>query len=111
MTRAAARYGAALGPDTKAFTVQEVADGVAQGVDQMGRALSVTVKRRMGKGSLPRPGEIWLLERSYFGRWSFGLCVSALPPTVSGSRGGNAALASLLSALDAAGLIVDATTA
>jgi hypothetical protein len=32
------------------------------------------------------------------------------PPTVSGSRGGNAALASLLTALEGLGLIVDATT-
>lgn len=32
------------------------------------------------------------------------------PPTVSGSRGGNAALASLLAALAGLGLIKDATT-
>lgn len=32
------------------------------------------------------------------------------PPTVTGSRGGNAALASLLSALATLGLIVDETT-
>lgn len=32
-------------------------------------------------------------------------------PAVTGSRGGNAALASLLAALVAAGLIVDSTTA
>lgn len=32
------------------------------------------------------------------------------PPTVTGSRGGNAALASLLSALAGAGLIKDGTT-
>lgn len=32
------------------------------------------------------------------------------PPTVSGSRGGNAALQSLLSALSGAGLIIDNTT-
>jgi hypothetical protein len=31
-------------------------------------------------------------------------------PRIIGSRGGNAALASLLSALDAAGIIVDETT-
>lgn len=32
-------------------------------------------------------------------------------PTITGSRGGNAALASLLSALDTLGLVVDSTTA
>lgn len=32
------------------------------------------------------------------------------PPTVTGSRGGNAALASLLTTLAAAGIIVDAST-
>lgn len=33
------------------------------------------------------------------------------PPSVTGSRGGNAALASLLSALNTLGLIIDNTTA
>lgn len=33
------------------------------------------------------------------------------PPSVTGSRGGNAALASLLTALDGLGLITDSTTA
>ena len=33
------------------------------------------------------------------------------PPTVTGARGGNAALASLLSALAGLGLIVDGSTA
>jgi hypothetical protein len=32
------------------------------------------------------------------------------PPTVSGSKGGNAALASLITALESLGLIVDTTT-
>ncbi len=33
------------------------------------------------------------------------------PPTISGSRGGNAALTSLIASLDAMGLIIDGTTA
>jgi hypothetical protein len=37
--------------------------------------------------------------------------VNGAPPTVTGSRGGNAALQSLLAALASLGLIVDKTTA
>lgn len=35
---------------------------------------------------------------------------AANPPTVTGSKGGNAALASLMTALAAAGIVVDGTT-
>jgi hypothetical protein len=41
----------------------------------------------------------------------YGTAPPASAPTISGSRGGNAALASLITALAATGLIIDGTTA
>jgi hypothetical protein len=42
---------------------------------------------------------------------STGTWVPSTPPTITGSRGGNAALASLLTALASLGLIVNSTSA
>lgn len=42
---------------------------------------------------------------------AFGVTPPASRPSVTGSRGGNAALASLLTAIDATGLIIDGTSA
>lgn len=45
------------------------------------------------------------------GLGAFGTAPPTAQPTVTGSRGGNAALASLLTALAATGLIIDGTSA
>jgi hypothetical protein len=59
-----------------------------------------------------QPGNGKLFSRPWL-QWfqSVSAALSTTPPVVTGSRGGNAALASLLTQLDAAGIIKDQTTA
>lgn len=53
----------------------------------------------------------WVNELSAYGKVGFYGATAVTKPTVTGSRGGNAALASLLTQLATLGLITDSTTA
>jgi len=67
--------------------------------------------RSSAPDSFAGSNEIHIGGASHTGPISIGPVVLAPKPTITGSRGGNAALASLLTALAAANLITDSTTA
>ena len=91
--------------------IEEVDDqGMAHCVTQFGKHMAIPVTVTRAKGALPAVGDQWIIDRSMGSRWSFAAIVNTTPPTITGSRGGNAALGNLLSALEDAGLIKDSTT-
>ena len=80
------------------FTIEEVTeDGRVMGVDQFGKRRTVPLYMR-SKGANPRPGEVWFIDRS-MGYWMLSAVKDPSPREVTGSRSQNAALASLLSAM------------
>lgn len=102
-----------MGADTwtqRLVQIEEINGDLADCIDEMGRHVTISTLFQRAKGAKPRVGEQWIIDRA-FGRWSFAAIVNAQPPTVSGARDDGTALASLLTALADAGLIVNATTA
>lgn len=78
-------------------------------IDPWGVRRRIDSSAMPARGARPRVGERWLIGRST-GNWAFEGVIDPLPPTVTGSCGGNQALYNLIQALDEAGLIVDGTT-
>lgn len=90
----------------------EAIDGpMAHCVDGMGVRFNIPIAMVRAKGMLPREGEQWVVDQSIGERWTFACILNPQPPTVTGSRGGNSALESLLTVLAEGGLIRDETTA
>lgn len=98
------------GLDQKIVQIEEIADGVAHCLDRFGRIEAIPVNIQRAKGGLPRVGEQWVVDKAVAGRWSFSAVLNPQPPTVTGSRSANPALAAVLDVLAEAGLIVDETT-
>ena len=82
---------------------------IAMCVDQYGHHLNIPVSVRRAKGLLPAVGDTWIVDRAIGHRWSFAAVVNTQRIVIEGSRGGNEALASLITALAAAGLVIDQT--
>lgn len=72
------------------------------------RVINILPNNNVGIGSMAPRSQLDVQGNA---RISGTLVVGSTPPVVSGSRGGNAALASLISALASIGMIVDNTTA
>lgn len=89
-------------------TVDDVTGTVAAVLDQYGKRHDIRVDVRRGKGSIPRPGEVWLVDRT-LGYWTFAASMVADPPAVTGTTT-DPVVKSLVAALAAAGLITDETT-
>lgn len=101
-----------LGDGVLVVRVQGIrADGFAVVVDQLGKTRDITLGVLPGYGRAPRSGETWVVSRM-LGQWAFVAYVGpAQPvPVVTGSRADPATIATLLQALDQAGLIDDQTT-
>lgn len=84
-------------------------DGIAMCVDQFGHHINIPISIRRAKGLLPAVGETWIVDQSIGHRWSFAAVINTPRITIEGSRDGNEALASLLTALAEAGVIIDNT--
>ena len=97
------------GPAWRVVTVEEVTGAQALCRDDSGKTMIVRTDLRRGGGPAPRQGERWILDRA-LGRWTFVASFASAPPTITGSRGGNAALANLLASLEALGLIINDTS-
>jgi hypothetical protein len=91
-----------IGLDYMAVADDDVTGPMAAVKDQYGKRHEIRVDIRRGKGPLPRPGEIWIVDRT-LGVWTFAACVSPSLPRIDGPASGT--LSALLSALDEAGLI------
>lgn len=80
-----------------------------QGAIAMGRDAISTGTKRLTAGTIGGSRDMEIQCGLGFAAW--GSTPPLTQPTVTGSRGGNAALASLLTALAATGLIIDGSTA
>lgn len=89
--------------------VEEVTDGMALCVDNFGHHISIPVSVTRAKGLNASVGDVWLIDMTVGGRWTFAACLKRVPPVITGSRDGSTALEHLLEALEEAGVIVDET--
>ena len=88
--------------------IEEVTDDAVHVIDGMTKRYKLPLVMR-ANGMKPRPNEIWFMSRET-GYWNLSGVKDRIPAPVTGSRGQNAALASLLSVLETGGLIDDQTT-
>lgn len=82
---------------------------IAYCVDQYGHHVNIPTTVRRAKGLMPAVGDTWIVDRAIGHRWSFAAVINTTRIVVEGSRGGNEALTSLITALADAGLVIDQT--
>lgn len=97
-----------LGLPYMVVTVDDVTGNVAAVLDQYGKRHDVRADVRRGNGPWPRPGEVWLVDRT-LGHWTFAASIVTDPPAVTGTTT-DPVVQSLVAALAEMGLILDQTT-
>ena len=98
-----------LGFGAMRFTIQEVDDKFAYGVNNMKQPIQIPLHLIPYKGALPAVGETWVIEQRD-NVWAFSAILNApSPPVVTGSRADGTALENLLLTLSEMGIIIDGT--
>lgn len=92
-----------------AISVGQASAVTHEGAGAWGRDAASTGVKRLTIGTIAGSRDMELQIGKGFAAW--GSAPPATQPTVTGSRGGNAALASFLTAIAATGLIIDGSTA
>lgn len=77
--------------------------------DQFGAAHNFARDYLSGKGMYPQEGEVWVMDQTSMG-WMLVSCVSRVMPSITGSVIDGSAADSLLSVLEALGVITDDAT-
>lgn len=67
-----------LGPAWKMVLIEEIDTdhGIAMCIDNVGKHLSLPLRVRRAKGPLPREGEMWMIDQSVGGRWTFAQIIT-----------------------------------
>ena len=91
-----------VGFDYMVVKVDDVTNQVAAVHDDYGKRHDIRTDVRRGKGPLPRPGEVWLVDKT-LGMWTFAATLAPILPRIDYPADG--ALAALLAALNDVGII------
>lgn len=75
-----------VGSAWKMVLIEDVdtAHGIAMCIDNWGKHMPVPLRVRRAKGPLPRIGELWMIDQSVGGRWTFSAIITENPEQIEG---------------------------